>query len=236
MNSAGMPWKNLSYVSEDTVVLELHNIAEKDTTGRLALAINRLKRDRPEWLIDVTAGFGKLMVHYRPEIIEPKALPALLSKFLTSGPIEPDTARLQGIVELPVCYDPRVAPDIESVASQLGLSVSEVSQLHCQETYTVLAVGFALGFAYMGDLPKALNVPRKTTPATRVAAGSVAIAGSQTTIYPTETPGGWHLIGMCPKQLVERGTTIKVTLPIGRRARFKPISYPAFKNLEPSYS
>ena len=86
MNSAGMPWKNLSYVSEDTVVLELHNIAEKDTTGRLALAINRLKRDRPEWLIDVTAGFGKLMVHYRPEIIEPKALPALLSKFLTSFP------------------------------------------------------------------------------------------------------------------------------------------------------
>ena len=236
MSPEGMPWKNLSYVSEDTVILELHNIAGKDTTGRLALAINRLKRDGPEWLIDVTAGFGKLMVHYRPEIIEPKALPAALSKFLTSDSMEPDTTLLQGIIELPVCYDPRVAPDIESVASQLGLSVSEVSQLHCQGTYTVLAVGFALGFAYMGDLPAALNIPRKTTPATRVAAGSVAIAGSQTTIYPTETPGGWHLIGMCPKPLVERGITIKVTLPIGSRAKFKPISYSTFKNLEPSYS
>lgn len=231
-----MTWDNVAYVSEDTLVLTLDDSANQNTTYQLALAIKRLKKEHPNWLIDVTAGFGKLMVHFRPEVIDPEQLPPTLSGFLPSDTPSNEFKCDQSIVELPVCYDPRVAPDIESVAMQLGLSVSEVGQLHCQETYTVLAVGFALGFAYMGDLPTALNIPRKRTPATRVPAGGVAIAGSQTTIYPTETPGGWHLIGMCPKPLVERGAAIKLTLPIGSRARFMPMSYSTYRNLESSHS
>ena len=231
-----MTWNNVAHVSEDTVVLTLHDSENKDSTERLAFAINLLKKHRPNWLIDVTAGFGKLMVHYRPEIIDPKTLPQKLSGFLPPAGFNSELPSKQDLVELPVCYDPRVAPDIEAVAEQLGLSVNEVSELHCQETYTVLAVGFALGFAYMGDLPAKLSLPRKKTPSTRVPAGGVAIAGSQTTIYPTETPGGWHLIGMCPKPLVERGEIIRLALPIGSRARFIPLSYSAYKTLESSHS
>lgn len=236
MNQSAFPWESLSHVSEDTLILQLKDLAGEDSIRRLALAIDRMKRDNPNWLIDVTAGFGKLMVHYRPEIIKPDQLYLELAHFFLSDLRKPGIASTQRVVELPVCYDPRVAPDIESVASQLGLSIEDVSKLHYQETYTVLAVGFALGFAYMGHLNPELNVPRKATPATRVPAGSVAIAGRQTTIYPTETPGGWSLIGMCPKKLVEKGSTIKLTLPIGSRAKFQPISYATFKNLEPSYS
>jgi KipI family sensor histidine kinase inhibitor len=231
-----MAWNNVAYVSEDTVVLTLHDAENKNSTERLAFAINLLKRDRPSWLIDVTVGFGKLMVHYRPGSIDPKTLPQKLSGFLPPEGLNSELPSKQGLIELPVCYDPRVAPDIESVAEQLGLSVNEVSELHCQETYIVLAVGFALGFAYMGNLSARLNLPRKKTPATRVPAGGVAIAGSQTTIYPTETPGGWHLIGMCPKPLVERGEMIQLALPIGSRARFIPLSYSAYKAFEPSHS
>ncbi len=236
VNQSAFPWESLSHVSEDTLILQLKDATGEDSIRRLALVIDRMKKGSPNWLIDVAAGFGKLMVHYRPEVIKSDQLYQELARFFLFDLRDPGIASSQTVVELPVCYDPRVAPDIESVASQLGLSIDEVSKLHYQETYTVLAVGFALGFAYMGHLNPQLNVPRKATPSTRVPAGSVAIAGTQTTIYPTETPGGWSLIGMCPKTLVEKGSTIKLTLPIGTQAKFQPISYATFKDLEPSYS
>jgi KipI family sensor histidine kinase inhibitor len=86
-------------------------------------------------------------------------------------------------------------PDLAHVAAVTGRHPDEVCALHTSATYTVDTMGFAPGFAYLSGLPPALELPRRTTPRTRVPAGAIAIAGLQTAVYPFDSPGGWHLIG-----------------------------------------
>ena len=117
-------------------------------------------------------------------------------------------------VSLPVCYDPELAPDLEDVSASAGLSVAEVARLHSRTMYTVLATGFAPGFAYLGDLDARIAMPRLPTPRRRVEAGSVGIADRRTGIYPTAGPGGWRLIGRVPSALFAD--------PPERISRFRP--------------
>jgi KipI family sensor histidine kinase inhibitor len=96
-----------------------------------------------------------------------------------------------------------LGPDLEAVASHLGLRVDEVIRIHSEKIYTVYMMGFTPGYPYMGKLDDALIMPRLETPRTRVPAGTVAIAGSQTGIYSIESPGGWNLIGWTPLKLFD---------------------------------
>jgi len=108
-------------------------------------------------------------------------------------------------IEVPVVYD---GPDLPDVAESLGLTVEQVIALHTSVVYRVFAVGFLPGFPYAGYLPEAMSgLPRRKSPRARVAAGSVAIAGRQTGIYPCESPGGWHILGHTPDVVcdLERG-------------------------------
>lgn len=103
--------------------------------------------------------------------------------------------------EIPVCYE--LGPDLVEAAERLRLTAHEVSRLHVGQTYECYAVGFCPGFAYLGDLPAALQgLPRLASPRKRVEAGSIGITGNQTAAYPLETPGGWWLIGRTPLTLV----------------------------------
>lgn len=225
-------WAHLEWPSEDTVLLHFDGPLEPDTAARIAGIASVLRAGAPTWLLDLTGGFGKLLVHYRADLVTDTALLALLHKAATKA-THASTAQ-PSQVTIPVCYDPRVAPDLGLVAERLGLSIDAVVDLHQGATYQVLAVGFALGFAYLGGLPESLKLPRKSTPAMRVPAGSVAIAETQTTIYPIETPGGWHIIGKTHHQLVSRGTSIDLSLPMGAQVRFESISFAQLQNqIEP---
>jgi len=108
---------------------------------------------------------------------------------LADAPDDPVAAR---DVELRARYD---GADLADVAERLGCTVAHVVALHSAATYTVETMGFSPGFAYLGGLPAALELPRRATPRTRVPAGSIAIAGAQSAVYPFDSPGGWHLIG-----------------------------------------
>jgi 5-oxoprolinase (ATP-hydrolysing) subunit B len=105
-----------------------------------------------------------------------------------AGPA-PETSRIH---EIPITYD---GPDLEDVATSLGLSIEDVIGRHLARTYSVDLIGFVPGWAYLSELDPALHLPRRAQPRPRVPAGSVAIAGAQTGVYPLATPGGWHIIG-----------------------------------------
>lgn len=132
-------------------------------------------------------------------------------------------------ISVPVCYDPAVAPDIAWVAGHVKLSIEEVVRLHTSVTYRVYMNGFVPGFPYLGILPDALEVPRKSTPALRIASGSVAIAGRQTGIYPFETPGGWQVIGRTPWKLFDKSADPVCLLRPGMSVRFEPIGIDLLK-------
>ena len=127
---------------------------------------------------------------------------------------------------IPVLYD---GADLEDVAARRGLSPAEVIARHGEVEYDVFAIGFQPGFPYAGYLPAALSgLPRREAPRLRVPAGSVAIAGRQTGIYPAESPGGWHLLGRTPLCIVDRDEGY-FPIRAGDRIQFRPIPAEEFE-------
>lgn len=135
------------------------------------------------------AAHGTVTVRFDPEQITHDALAAAIHRLARKRPPMEEPGRLHRI---PVVYD---GPDLEDVAARLRLPAAEVVALHVRPIYRVFLVGFVPGWAYLGPLPDDLVLPRRATPRTHVPAGSVAIAGHETGIYPLPSPGGWHLIG-----------------------------------------
>jgi inhibitor of KinA len=127
-------------------------------------------------------------------------------------------------VEIPVCYGGDFGPDLESLAAHSGMSASAAAALHSGADYLVHAIGFTPGFPYLGGLPESLRTPRRDTPRLRVPAGSVGIGGSQTGVYPVDSPGGWHIIGRTPLALFRPDQQPAALLKPGDRVRFTPIS------------
>jgi len=126
------------------------------------------------------------------------------------------------LVRIPVMYGYDDGPDLEDVASATGISADSVIDQHAAVTYRVYMLGFSPGFAYLGPLPEALRVPRRAEPRVRVPAGSVAVAGAQTAVYPHVTPGGWHIIGRADVALWDPSAPEPARLRPGDRVRFVP--------------
>ena len=141
------------------------------------------------------------------------------------------SSQIRRLWEIPVCYDPEFAPDIEEVATRVGLSVAEVAALHAGTQYHVYMIGFVPGYPYMGDLPKQLRLPRRRDPRTRVPPGSLAIATSLTAVYPYESPGGWHLIGTSPVRFFDPESAKGALLGPGDAVKFHPVTADEFSRI-----
>ena len=126
--------------------------------------------------------------------------------------------------EIPVTYGGQRGPDLEELVRLTGLTAGQAISLHAEPLYHVYMLGFMPGFAYLGDLPDRLRLPRRSTPRSNVPSGSVAIASDLTAIYPLESPGGWHLIGWTPVALWDMARQQEPLLRPGDQVRFKPIS------------
>lgn len=135
-------------------------------------------------------------------------------------------------IHIPVCYDHSLAPDLSALAAHHQLSVEEVIQIHTAPTYRVYMIGFLPGFAYMGSVDERIRTVRKSSPRTKVPAGSVGIAGEQTGIYPLDSPGGWQLIGQTPLQLFDATRTDPCLLQPGDEVQFRSISLTEFHKLK----
>jgi KipI family sensor histidine kinase inhibitor len=127
------------------------------------------------------------------------------------------------VLEIPVRYGGADGPDLDEVAGRLGLTPAEVVAAHAGTTYRVFFLGFAPGFGYLGTLPERIAVPRRPDPRTRVPAGSVAIAGLQTAVYPATMPGGWNLIGRTDLATWDPRRDPPALLRAGGAVRFVPV-------------
>ncbi|WP_340062991.1 5-oxoprolinase subunit PxpB [Ascidiimonas aurantiaca] len=134
--------------------------------------------------------------------------------------------------KIPVCYESDLAPDLEVISKQKELTPKEVIRLHTTPLYTVYCIGFLPGFMYLGGLPETLITPRRQEPRLRVPAGAVGIGGSQTGIYPQESPGGWNLIGNCPVPLFDVLKDPPCFVKVGDRVKFYPVSLPQYQILK----
>jgi KipI family sensor histidine kinase inhibitor len=174
------------------------------------------------WVLDVVSAYDSVAVFLDPADGRIEQHAAHLSR-LEAGPDELDPPRTH---EIPVLYD---GLDLDEVARVLKISPDEVVSAHSGREYRVDAIGFQPGFPYAGDLPESLSgLPRRPSPRTRVPAGSVAIVGKQTAIYPSESPGGWQLLGRTPLRIVDVPNGI-FPIRVGDRLRFTPIGADEFE-------
>lgn len=125
--------------------------------------------------------------------------------------------------KIPVCYDEEFGIDIKEMALQKGMEMSEIIERHCSCIYSVYFIGFLPGFLYLGGLPDDLHFPRKSNPRLAIKRGAVAIGGSQTGIYPMESPGGWNVIGNSPLTFFDPTLPSPCFARAGDKIQFYPI-------------
>ncbi len=170
-------------------------------TRKIVSLDRTIKATLADCLFDLIPSYQSLTLLFSPLKISKKNLIKKISKFLQE-PIEPSNYHSK-ILEIPVCYEFEYAKDLSKLAKYCGMTVEQVIHLHSSSDYMVHMLGFLPGFLYLGGLPPQLYCPRKRNPELRVPAGSVAIGGSQTGVYPVESPAGWHVIGRTPITLFD---------------------------------
>ena len=177
-------------------------------------------------VIDCVAGVDSLVLRFDPSALSPADAKALLAGAIAETPAA--VKRAATTIDIPLLYGGEAGPDFDDLCERLSLTPEQLVERHSSQTYCVLTIGFAPGFAYLGPLPEALRAPRLDTPRPRVEAGSVAVAGAMTGVYPLASPGGWRIIGRTPKKLFDPKARDPFAFTPGAEVRFTPISAQAF--------
>ena len=171
-------------------------------------------------ILNLHPAYASVLVEFDPRLHSHAEIESLVrrrtdDRFLSSVSVSPPR-----LVEIPVHYGGLYGPDLADVARHAGLSPERVVEIHSSAAYLVHFLGFSPGFPYLGGLPPALATPRLEVPRKLVPAGSVAIGGRQTGVYPMASPGGWRIIGRTPLRLFEPGADPPVLLQMGDHVRF----------------
>lgn len=216
----------------DTITLhfgEQIDVALVDTIHRAAATLREALGER---LLDTVPSYTTLLLRYDLLNDDLASLVADLTPALDALSTETDRGTEESeVVEVPVFYDTRVGPDLDRIAKHAGITVDEVVKRHSELTYHVFAIGFAPGFAYLGQVADELAAPRLSTPRQKVPAGTLGIADTQTAIYPITSPGGWNLIGRTPVTLFDPDRERPSLLEAGQQVRFRAIDEAEYREL-----
>jgi inhibitor of KinA len=214
----------------DTALLVEFGDRVDRTLSALVLALDeRLTAAKLPGVVETVPTLRSLTIYYDPRVTSHTELRARIRPMISGLEASPSQGRSWTI---PVCYESALAPDIEHVAERTGLAAKAIAELHASVCYRVYMLGFLPGQPYMGDLPERLQLPRRESPRTAVPPRSVAIATTMTSIYPLESPGGWHLIGRTPARLFDLPREQPVLLAPADEVRFRPIPLAEFQALE----
>ncbi len=225
-------------LGDRALLLEVGSRAGPESVSTVRALADYLAQLKLPGVLDLVPAICTIGVHYDPEqwrdeSADRSPYELLVERIQSALPDAASLAVSEGRVqEIPVCYEAECAADLAALAKTLGLTRSQVVEMHSAVEYSVYMIGFAPGFAYLGPLDERLMLPRRKTPRTRVPAGSVAIANQYTGIYPGELPGGWHLIGRTPLRLFDPSRAQPSLLRAGDRVRFLPIEAAQFRRLQ----
>nr|WP_255784045.1 5-oxoprolinase subunit PxpB [Lysobacter chinensis] len=216
-------------LADDAWLVAFGESIDEATLERVHALAARLDRDRLPGVVDLVPAYASLGVFFDSAAVDADAVARWLRDHLHGGgPAPPPSGR---VVDVPVSYGGRFGPDLADAAHELGLDSQTLAHRHASSLYTVAMIGFAPGFPYLSGLPSTLALPRLATPRTRIPAGSVAIGGRQTGIYPRESPGGWRIIGRTPLVLFDPCRERPALLAPGDRVRFRMIDADTFERL-----
>lgn len=215
--------KNIKILTagDSALLVEFGKEINEDINRKITAVVKMIKEQRIEGIVELIPSFCALVIQYDPRVISYDEM-----KNRVKGILELDITLGENgkrIFEIPVCYGGEFGPDIETIAQNAGLSVEEVIQIHSSRDYLIYMLGFLPGFCYLGGLDERIHTPRLTNPRLKINAGSVGIGGSQTGIYPLDSPGGWQLMGMTPVKTYDPDREVPILLEAGDYIRFIPV-------------
>ena len=224
----------LTASGDQCLIVEFGETIDLDVNAQALAFARRVARAALPGVVDIVPSHVGVGIHYRVEAVDTRAgeipfdaLARALGGLLRGKADE--IAEASRLIDIPVCYGGRHGEDLDTTAATLGFGVDAMVALLAVTELRVLMIGFAPGQPYLGMLDPRLSIPRRSTPRTRVPAGSVATANGQVTVYPFELPGGWHLLGRTPLALFNRTRSDDpCLLRPGDRVRFVPIEEAAF--------
>jgi inhibitor of KinA len=224
-------------LGDTAIVVQFGNVIAPDINRKVIAYAACLENSSFPGLVEWVPAFTSLTIYYDPWVVSEKGaydpygkMVDFIHEIASHGEI--DEAKPTRLVEIPVYYGEEFGPDLEFVAKHTNLTTEEVIAVHSSEEYLVYMIGFAPGFPYLGGMSKKIAAPRRKTPRLVIPAGSVGIAGTQTGVYPIETPGGWQLIGRTPLSLFYPYRESPSLLQAGDTVRFVPITRGEYFALE----
>lgn len=225
-----LPAPHISPLSETDWLLQFHTGLSVAANQQLHNLASLFRQQYSRLLQDVVVAYDSLLLRFQhpqlhAEVRINESLKQLANITLSGSTIS--------LIEIPVCYDQALYNDLSAMAEQTNLTVEEIIELHSAATYHIYMLGFLPGFAYLGSVDDRIALPRKAAPVP-VTAGAVGIAGTQTGIYPTATPGGWNIVGYTPLQMFDINREPACLLQPGQQVRFVPISLSEYKSLQSS--
>ena len=214
---------------DSALVAEFEERIDPAVNARVVNLATALDGARAAGIRDIVPTYRSVTVYFDPLRTDRDTLASWIGEMAalpgTSAVEEPTAHRI------PVCYGGELGPDLGAVAAYSGLTEADVIQTHAMRTYRVFMLGFLPGFAYMGTVDARIGAPRRSTPRTRVPAGSVEIAGTQTGVHPTDAPGGWHLLGRTPVRFFDASRAEPALLKPGDTVQFVPVAREEFDRL-----
>lgn len=215
----------------DTVTLHFGERIDLTLVNPIQQAASALSQQLGTRLLDVVPSYTSIMLRYNLLKDDLASLMADVAPLLNNLSTTTSGQLATNIIEIPVWYDTKVGPDLPRIAELAGITEQQVIELHSSQPYQVFAIGFAPGFAYLGEVPEQLAAPRLATPRIKVPAGSLGIADTQTALYPLASPGGWNLIGRTPLTLFDPKREPASLLNAGQQVKFRAIDFAEYQAL-----
>ncbi|MCE9678444.1 5-oxoprolinase subunit PxpB [Shewanella sp. AS1] len=217
----------VAQVNENSVIVYFSDTVSEQTADSIASALPAIRAQLEQYVVDIVPSYTSILISVDLLTIGMSDFCQQLEQVLAERSGSAVFSQIKTI-ELPVYYGAEVALDAETICEHTGLTFQQVVDIHSSTTYRVYAIGFAPGFAYLGNTDERIAIPRKQTPRLNVPAGSLALADRQTAIYPKASPGGWQVIGRTPLNLIDFERENLSVFEMGAQVRFKAIDRATF--------
>lgn len=221
-------------LGDSSFIVKVGNDISVESHRKIIAFAKKMSKSKNAGIIELVPAYNELLVHYNPQILPYNKLLDIFKEIEANLNIS--KSYTSELLHIPVCYNDEFSPDIEIVAKRNKLTVNEVIRIHTSKEYLVYMLGFTPGFCYLGGLDERIATPRKDAPRQLIEAGSVGIAGSQTGIYPIDSPGGWQIIGKTPLKLFNPESKPEFLIEAGNYLKFEAINISQFRKIEESIS
>lgn len=221
----------ISPVGDCAISIDFGQVIDPKINRHIRQTIERIQELKLDGITELVPTYCVLLIQYDAMLYSYSDICNLMEPLLEPSATDDANERVT-VIEIPTVYGGEFGPDLGFVASHNNLSEDEVVSIHSGTDYLVYMLGFIPGFTYLGGMDPRIATPRLSSPRTLIPAGSVGIAGEQTGTYPSDSPGGWQIIGRTPVTMYDMSKEQAALLSAGDYVRYVPIDEAEYNRIK----